>query len=306
MLLLRTPLQAWIARSVLCAEQVDIFDLVYFTEDDSAEDRAYFRQLATRANAAQYVFVPRKKFSLATQAEFRKRTYRWFKSQAYDLVLLASIDAYIPAAIAARQAGTLITFDDGTANINRTSSYFQVSSGLRELLYRRYFGAPSIVSLRDKSVRHYTLHPELPNIVERPRLRAVRGWLKNDSARACRGCKTYFLGQPFDDVLTRKQRFRLESYLRHLSIDFYVKHPRENKVLRIGVPLLQKGGMIAEDAIVKDAGEYGINLIGGFSSALFNLAAVAQRRTMLVFGNSAQTRAQVQLAKQVGCEVKEI
>lgn len=51
------------------------------------------------------------------------------------------------------------------------------------------------------------------------------------------------------------------------------------------VLLLDKQGRVAGDAIIESADGANIHLIGGFSTVLFNLWALVQRRTMICFAN---------------------
>lgn len=305
LLLVRTPLQAWLAEQVLCAEDVSRFDLLYFTHDDSPEDRHYFARLAEQASDTQYCHAPPRRFDILGHLDFAWQTRRWRRPRGYDLTLMASIDAPVINAIASRQAsGDLVTFDDGLANIRPTGPYHVLDCSWRVRFYRRQLGAMGLVDTKARITRHYTIFPGFPNIVPANRICTLCGWKRDRVIRAAESrTKTYFIGQPFHEVLTLGEVERLESRLRTMNVDFYVRHPRERRLLEIGVPTLDKAGLIAEDAIVRHAGASPIHVIGWFSTVMFNLGAVAQRRTMLLFASGRETQQMSDLAKRAGCEV---
>lgn len=304
LVLVRTPLQAWVVERVLEAEGVSTYDVVYFTQQDSPEDRHYFGRLRARAARAQYCFAPVRRFDVLGHLDFRRQTHAWFRDQRRDLVMLASIDAPVPNAITARQRSSeLVTFDDGLANIYRQGSYHVDRAGPRARLYRHLLGAEALAATRQKVARHYTLHPGFENIVDAARLRPLASWSGERRSPVGEGARTYFIGQPLEEVMGLEQVQALQAHVRTLGVDRYVKHPRERRLLDIGAPLLEKGGLIAEEAIVRDAGSDAIHLVGWFSSVLVNLGGLAERRTVLLPRAHAQTAHLAALAAQAGCEV---
>jgi hypothetical protein len=305
LLLLRTPFHAWVAQQVLRAEGVARFDLVYFTQNDSAEDRHYFKQLSTAAQNAQYCYAPARRFDILGHVDFHRQTRPWHADQGHDLTLLASINSPVLNAIASRQANSeWVTFDDGLANIMPTGMYQMDNASWRNRFYRGCLGATALACTKARIARHYTLYGAFSNIVEPGRLRRLQGWSRAGVATGgSDATKTYFLGQPFQEVLSPLQIGALETHLRTMAIDFYVRHPRERKILDIGAPFLDKQGHIAEDAIVRHAGRAAVHLVGWFSTVLFNLGNVAQRRTMLLLGTDPGTPRMAEMARKAGCEV---
>ncbi len=221
--------------------------------------------------------------------------------------MLASIDAFIPNAIAFNQSGELVTFDDGTGNFNKSSIYYIDYFGWRAKIYRYIFGTANLSKVKKRIARHYTLYPNFKNIVESARLRSLPKWPIKDINSLDKfdyqSPKIYFIGEPFGEDLTPEHIRTLESYLRTIDIHFYVRHPREQHILNIGVPDLDKHGLIAEDAIQRHAQSHPIHLVGWFSTVLFNMAAIAQRRTMLLFKSDPNTEHMATLAHQAGCEI---
>lgn len=49
LLLLRTPFQAWFAELALSAESIFDCEVIYFTQNDSTQDRNYYKKLSSNA-----------------------------------------------------------------------------------------------------------------------------------------------------------------------------------------------------------------------------------------------------------------
>jgi N-acetyllactosaminide alpha-2,3-sialyltransferase len=305
LLLIRTPLQAWIAKRVLKAESVRSYDLVYFTHNDSYEDLHYFKELANEANRTQYCYAPVKRYDIFNHLDFYSQTASWRQQRKFHIVCLASIDSPVINALAAFHATSeCVTFDDGLANIMLSGAYYRDAVSLRLRLYKRFFGATDLSSIKSRIIRHYTIYPGFQNIVEKSHLRYLDGFCHEQNQPSSLSVfKTYFIGQPFEEALCPDQIVSLKVYLRGLDIDYYVRHPREQSILNIGVPVLDKHGLIAEDAILRHAQGHPIHLVGWFSTALFNMAAIAQRRTMLLIKSDPNSEHMATLARQAGCEI---
>ncbi len=304
LLLLRTPLQAWIAQQVLIAESVTEYELLYFTQNDSPEDRRYFSRLAAEARFAKYCHAPLRRFDILGHLNFRLQAKNWFRNRSFDLTLLSSLNSLVINAISCKQASSeLVTFDDGFANILPTSMFYVHASGWRDRLYRKLLGTEDLDSIKKRILRHYTIYPQFSNVVNPQRLRVLEGF-KDSSRRSDQtDTVTYFIGQPFHEAMPRKHVNMLQDYFRTLDIDVYVRHPRETQPLDIGAPYLEKNGLIAEESIVQNAGDRSIHLVGWFSSVSFNLGGIASRRTMCLISSADGSELMAGLAAQAGCDV---
>lgn len=231
LVLVRTPFQGWLAERVLQAEAVATYDLLYFTQDDSSEDRFYYGRLAENARAAKFVFVPRQIRDMLNHIRLAFRAWPFVYGKQYNITILASIDSYVLNAVANRPtAGELVTFDDGTANFNHEGVYFRDTSSRGELLYRQIFRASSINMTRARIKRHYTIHPDLKNIVGGDRLFSLAGWGRMASeVKSSEEPRRFFIGAPFKETLDSEQIKLLESKARQIGTDVYVRHPRESE-----------------------------------------------------------------------------
>lgn len=305
LLLVRTPFQAWLAEKVLEKETVSEFDIIYFTQNDSAEDQHYYERLKAKARRTKYIFVPRQKYDIFNHIQFwlGSRAFLW--GEKYNLTMLSSIESHVINAISNRfRDSELVTFDDGTANYNTSGVYFIDLESSRARLYRKIFGGVSLSVVKERISRHYTIQPSLENIVSGSRLFYVDGWgHKNDLNKPGLPSKTYFLGAPFSEFLENSQIKKLEAFARTAGVDVYVRHPREHIVIDLGVPFLEKNGLIAEEAILKDSQGHPIRLIGSLSSVMFNLKNVATQRLVLVPELQSKNYDLVYVAEKSGCKV---
>lgn len=304
LVLVRTPFQAWLVEKVIAAENTACYDFLYFTQNNSAEDFFYYNRLAKNACSAKFVFVPKQKKDIFNHALFFLLSFTFVLRKKYIKTIVSSIDSYVFNSISWRKkAGELVTFDDGTANYNKKGLYFQDASSWSSQFYRIMFRAKKNVDTRLKINRHYTIQPAFENIVDSDRLRLISGWSSEKASEKKGTPKVFFIGAPFHEVLSSFQVDRLQSHAVKYSVDAYVKHPREYQILDLGAPILKKKGRIAEEAILDDAGDRPIILIGFLSSVMFNLASCAARRIVLVPRDSQRHASLIELARKSGCEI---
>lgn len=300
LIIIRTPFQAWLVQKVLEKEGITSFDIIYITQDDSEEDKHYYEQLYSKARDGTYVFVKRQKIDILNVLLMRIELRQWYKKSNYSLIVFASITSLVANSLVTKLSKSeLITFDDGAANIVSNDEYTYESTNKRYLFYRSVMGASSIKCIKSRISKHYTLYNNFENIVESARLSYLEGW---NSKKISKGKpKTYFIGSPFEEVMTKEQIVRLENYVKDLKVDFYISHPRERKMLNIGAKTLNKQGCIAEEAIVCNAEDSPIVLVGWFSTVMLNMSAICESRIVLLPKECVQTPELFELSKKAGC-----
>lgn len=297
--MVRTPFQAWLAQKVLEKEQIKSLDVIYFTQNDSEEDQYYYEQLSLISKKSDYIYVRPRRFDIFSQIIFLLKT-RGYSSKYYDTVMYASINALVPNfLINKHKKAKLITFDDGLANIV-TNGIFSNEVSRRSNIYRILIGSPTLKTIKKRITRHYTVYAKNKNIVENERLFFLKGW-ENTTNNKSDDIKTYFIGAPFEEVMSAAQILRLENFVKTQYIDAYVAHPRERNMLDIGVPILSKHGRIAEDAIIADAGDKRIRLVGWFSSVMLNLESFCESRIVLFPRDGVGSNELYELSKKSGC-----
>jgi len=301
LVVIRTPFQAWLVQRVLEKEKVVNFDLVYFTQNNSEEDKYYYNQLTLKAARADYIFVKPKRFDIISHMFFRLKANKWYKNANYTSVIFASINALVPnSLISKHRKAKLITFDDGAANIVSKGIFCNESSSIRFRTYRFLIGTVPLNVIKKRISYHYTMYRLYDNIIENERLRYIDCFNKNNDNKS-NITKTYFIGAPFKETMSQEQISRLENYVKNLKVDFYITHPRERKNLNIGVEVLNKYGRIAEEAIIADAGDCPIILIGWFSTVMLNIGPLCESRIVLLPKDSLQTPELFELSKKAGC-----
>lgn len=281
LVLIRTPLQAHIARSVLRAEKIHDYDLIFVSPFYSEEARFYFEELSRGARYARHIVDWRKVSAIIDVFLLLLRLKHLSRRRVYEFGLLASLDSIPLLSIALSKTRKLISFDDGSLNIDQTGYLHQGITGWKQKFVRLLFGSPSIDGVKSEIHKHYTLFDGLENIVEEKRLVVLPGWnVRRRSLKSRVEPVTFFIGSPFKEDLSRSQLESLVCAAEDFTIDYYVTHPRELEPLNLGIPLLNKNGRIAEEAILRKADGRKFHLVGGVSTVLFNLGS-AELRTLL-------------------------
>jgi hypothetical protein len=196
-----------------------------------------------------------------------------------------------------------VTIDDGAANFERNGIYRRDRYGGRADVYRLFLGAASLSDTRKRISRHYTLFPEVENIVPTEQLRLVSlGFARSQAERPG---PVFFIGQPFTEVLTAKQIDRMTTFLRSEKIDYYVPHPRETTCLDIGALTFDKRGLIAEEAILRNCAGAMPTIVSLHSSVLFSLSPEQANKRMLVFPES-ESGELIEIGVAAGCSLMRI
>jgi hypothetical protein len=291
-------------KQVLREERVGRFDLVYFAQRNSEEDRHYFKEYVGRARCTQFIEVRRARFSIFSHIASYLAIADRFKSSEYDKIILASIDSLaLRRFVAKHRNAEVVTFDDGSANVNLRSRYLVLQHRRRERVYAALFGAPTTQSFRRLVARHYSIYPGFANIMPREIVRYL-GLFPTAVAGGGRAKEvTIFIGQPVDSASDAARAERIKAYVAGMKLDFYVQHPREESPLIAGAPLLDKKGRVAEEAIFELGKDHRVTILGGFSSVLLNIAPKFARKVMILNGDSGNDHYLATLGKRAGCEV---
>ncbi len=305
--IVRTPFQAWICLQLIDHLKLSGYDLVYITHNDSDEDRFYFKRLSSRASIFDYVYLAPQRFDIITHVKLRLRMSAWFRRCSYKNIYVASINALIINALVCRlSSSNLYTFDDGVANLVKGGPYYVDPKTARLKIYRLIFGGQSVEKVRRKIKRHYSLHEGFDNIVSSRLITYLNGWFEDKNPLSNMGkegrlTKKYFIGAPFEEVMSRHEIDKMVDIMRDVDIDGYIRHPRENIVLPIGGRLLEKRGRIAEEVIVEESEGCSLELYGFLSGVMFNLHGFSEKRVVFLPGRKRVPELSV-LAKKLGCK----
>ena len=306
LLIIGTPFQAWLAERVLIEEKVDSFDLIYFTQHNSIEDNYYYEKLALKAERSEYIFVLPQRINVLALIFFKLRTRSWYKYSQYHTIFCANIEnIFITSLIRSHHNSRLITFDDGTSNIDTESSYsyFKESGSIRDRVYRVLLNGLTLTQVKSLIDKHYTMYDGYENIVDSSKL-IFLDKLKRSSYEENGTTETYFIGAPFEEIMSDKEIKGLEKYLEGWKFSAYVAHPRERKSLRISAETLDKKGQIAEEAILANAKEASIILIGGnLSSVMLNIGHICKEVIVIIPERSKRTKNIARMSVELGFTV---
>ncbi len=306
LVLCRTPLQAKIFSEIISLAGTVSYDLIYVTHDDSETDRLYFSILAIGAARADYFFVKKKRLDVLNHLSILGKLYARGKLKGYKKIYLASIDSVAFGYIAKlNPAAEIFTFDDGAANITTSGHYHHEVGFSKAKLYSFFLGLPSLQKFKLRIVRHYSIYPGFINIVNKEKVTflSVFKLIEGDKKKCDDVRVTFFIGQPFGEYLDKKSVDALRAWLQCNRIDYYVLHPREGVPLVHNIPVLEKHGHLAEDAIFKLAAGVRPCIISAYSTVLFNIHDEVADKYYLSFGNDELELRRLKLIEKTGSKV---
>lgn len=304
-----TPLQTLVAKALLQARKVNSFKLLYLTWIDNEKHRHYFHQLAGSASESAYVHLNSRfpvNFTRVVMA------LRHIRMRGETTVACGSIDNfYIHYIIKKYRCHDILTFDDGTANINQRSVYYRgaMQSHLQLIMMRFMRREIDAQWIRARSIAHYTIYPGMDNIVDTHKLIAINlsdvlenKVTGNNSARKLR----IFLGQPIVDLQNEELTRWYRCMVRDLAIDEYLPHPREYNLQDfnniVNTPL------IAEEYILRKMKEFEVVCVYAFySTALLNIEARGIKKIVVTYPGTPKNIAELYpYFQKRGCDILNI
>lgn len=307
--LCRTPLQARICLGIIDKHSYKEYDILYFTQNDSDSDRQYYHRLRLNARNAAYIYVKQKKIDILNHL-----FGIWFLQKkniinaGYGHIYIASIDSFVFRYVITKNPNAILYgFDDGIANITPGDIYENLNRYKKAIFYSRLLGLPPPENIKQKIVHHFSIYPSFKNIYEANKISFIDIFSGHDNPKKNKHgtVLTFFIGQPFHEYMSNSHIYALKKWLQRQSIDFYVPHPREKAPL-IDNTILNKAGELAEDAILKAAGNSRPRLLSAYSSVLFNIGSDHADLIYLSFGNDESERKRIELINKTGASIIKI
>jgi beta-galactosamide-alpha-2,3-sialyltransferase len=302
LIICRTPLQANIAKAIIECENLKKYTIIYVSHDMSERDFHAYDKIQHNAERSEFIYSPRLRCDILTSLATYKRVEDCIGDESYSSLFVASIDSIFVRGVVKSHTGTLMTFDDGAANILAPGAY-DSAMRLRDYVYQWILRLPSQEDVIKRSVRHFTIYKDNHNILERERVTFIplfEGKRKNIKGKAP---ISIFVGQPFEEFLSPKEIDNLKEKLMGIHLDYYVKHPREKRVLLDNIALLETGGEIAEIAIASTFRDNYVSVYGSFSSVLLNIPPAEAKKYYISAGDKSAEYRRVELCKAAGCEI---
>ena len=87
LILLRTPLQAYLVEKIIELEKIQNYEVLYITTNNSEEDINYFNKLKLNSINAEYLHVKNNKSTLIYYLKLYLKAYKWLNKNP-RLILL--------------------------------------------------------------------------------------------------------------------------------------------------------------------------------------------------------------------------
>lgn len=228
LLICLTPLQMMIASKII-DENPAIYDILCVSYNDNEKYNYYFSKISVKCKK-NYRFLIKSEnklgrlYDLICMKYFVKKNIR----NEYNGVFVASIDnPFIHVILSFISKKELYTFDDGTANINKDSIYYNpVVKPFIQNIFIKFIGCIySLDRIKMESQFHYTLYNGFENVIKNTK---ILNLLKiNDNVVGVNKI-SIFLGQPLADIKYVSTE-QVISFMENYKIKKYFPHPRETE-----------------------------------------------------------------------------
>ncbi|AZC01302.1 hypothetical protein DKE52_020225 [Acinetobacter pittii] len=231
-----TPLQILIAEKIIQSRPTEDFDVIIFGLENNQKFNYYAEKLKKYAKAYWYSHVVYKS-SIYNLINFLKFIFQFSFNgfnKKYDNYYLSSIDSRYFQYILSKKtnSSSVFTFDDGTANIVKTSIYYL--RNLNDEKKNKIFKSLGIKYFQDDiksmSKLHYTIYPQFENIIENTK--EIKLFNNNVKNKVRDKCLNIFLGQPYEEFDSNLSADNIEKLMDQLNIDLYFPHPREKNNIK--------------------------------------------------------------------------
>jgi|GEM_PF-5879010 len=236
-ILIRTKLQAIIVEELISQGKITrpfacIFLFWRSTEEDSETVNQYYLRLEGKADRS-FKFVQSGRL-LQNVARLGGMALR--ETVGQGSIWFACFDFY-PLALAARLVPSvkLMSFDEGGYNINPNSRYYETSpkpgGGLMRRILNLLLPEGPCFYLRGRVVRHFTIFPGQPNIVDETRLEAIAiDWIslleEKELAQLPENVSSIVIGTVVDEFPNPEKTQQLQSF-HAKTADLFLPHPRD-------------------------------------------------------------------------------
>lgn len=304
LLLIRSPFQGWLATMIIGIDKrFVLYDLIYITQSDSAEDQSKYSSLSANAVSSVYVFQPKLRPDFLNHIMIKRAIPRSFFSSPYGSILLSSVDCPVVNSIATlHRESLLFTFDDGITNIFSASLYRTGCLPFRSKILHLLLGASPIRAFNQRVCKHYTLFPFFKSNIAPEKLAALDMNIIYPKLRSSNHATRFFIGQPFHEFLSPAEINLLRKHFANADLDYYIKHPRERNALLEDLPMFEKRALLAEEAILSLCPGR-IEVFGCTSATLYLLNGYVSRSVSVLPSSMVNLEAYKELADLCGLAV---
>ena len=260
-----TPLQTLLAREIVKNYEDEKFYGILFSNHFSEKVDRYFNLFGVLCHVLNKIYC-KSLIRLVCLILYYKIK---FFNKKFDKIFVANIEnILIQSIISSLKFNELITFDDGTANILKSSMLYQNNESWKLKFIKFIFMIDhDINTLKNISSLHYTIY-YMDNIIKKTKRISIFNF--NDSVgNALNGVLKICLGQRlYNDDAKNVDLFKkiIDKY----NIDYYLPHPKESFIVD-GVKYYDSD-LIFEDIICNELNNYKeIYVYTIYSSAIINI-----------------------------------
>lgn len=284
LLICLTPLQMLIAEKIIESNKNDIFDLVVLALKDTDKYKKYYSRLSVKCERSIYCKIKPGFWGFIYFYNFLKKN-KFINN--YRGLYLASIDSrYVQYFVSKNHKANVYTFDDGTANIVKSSIYYKpenISSFKKTIL--KFIGISDFKDdIIKKSLLHYTIYDNVSNIINNTKyIPLVSDYISKEGG-VIKNIKIY-LGQPLLEINSNFDFEYLVKEIEKIKFDFYFPHPREDFDDDLNFNVI-KTDLIFEDFIIKyleDNPNVFVEIYSFTSSALINVKSLKRVKCFYIY-----------------------
>ena len=263
-----TPFQAIQIENLIQKKIIKEFELFFFNWEETEQMLFYYNKLKSYSKYSKF-YVCTKRFPL-----YFYDIKVSFKNKKYNNIYTASVDGiYTHLILSYASFRKLFTYDDGTANIVKSSSYYiNDRSVLQSIIYRVFGCKYNLFKTKDLIDKHYTIYPKFENIsnnIEVVDFSFSSLQIKKrekESVDVLLGTVYKEITKQSDDLIKKVSDFFGDKNF------YYIPHPRDTgKYFKNGI--LIDGVEIAEIKIIKLLEIYEkVNVYGFNSTVQVNLS----------------------------------
>lgn len=221
-----TPLQVLIAEKIIELHPDEEFYGVMITPVFNNKYQYYFKKLSKKCQRVHLITTSNYSKFLIYLNVIKVKFL--FHNCSFNRIFIANInDSVVQAIVSKFHKSKLYTFDDGTLNIteaNFGTSKFE--SPIKKILRVLFNFGETIDSLKKRSSLHYTIYPNMPNIISN--IQVIKLLEKKESYNIYDDSPAIkiMLGQPIFNDISKNQEI-INEVIKKFNIEYYFPHPRE-------------------------------------------------------------------------------
>lgn len=286
-----TPLQLTIAESIIrhCGLCTESLEVVYIAKATNRVVDGAISSIKKICGSVKLIKTP-----YSYPIHIPEIYYIINKREEYKAVYLASIEnPLVQFILSIINFDELFTFDDGTANINRGSTYYvkRKASFSEYIIQKTVRIKYDMDEIKKISSKHYTIYKDLPNIIQEVEFIPLVFDDSNDinsEKSEKRGVMGYvnecnvMLGSVYDEMTDSKKSSLMlleacEAYMVATGLPcYYIKHPRNRLNYKFKSMEIITEPVIAEISVKNLLQKHtAVNLYGFMSTCQINLSSFA-------------------------------